>query len=79
MYINGVKVIGDLFAYDGCHKIYVIEDEVDKREAIENEYEILPIDELERTFRSSCGLQFINNWSLNKTYVGQFEDVCFEY
>ena len=23
--INGIEVVGDYFAYDGCHKIYILE------------------------------------------------------
>lgn len=78
MKINGVKVVGKSFAYDGCHKIYVLENELEEHEAIELEYEIYPIDHIERKYMNSCGLEFINNWSLTKTYVGQFESATFE-
>lgn len=30
MRINGIQVVGNSFAYDGCHKIYIIENEVNK-------------------------------------------------
>ena len=77
MQINNIEVIGDCFAYDGCHKIYILESEKDKKEAIEIGYDILPLYRLESTFRNSCGLQFISNWSLDKQYVGQFEEAIF--
>ncbi|OLN21888.1 hypothetical protein BTO30_12375 [Domibacillus antri] len=79
MKINEMEVVGKEFAYDGCHKIYIIESESDKRDAVETGYDIYPINELESAFRNSCGLQFISNWSLNKTYAGQFEETIFEY
>lgn len=80
MRINGVEVVGKEFAYDGCHKMYVIEDEADRQEAMGLGFEpedILPIELLQRTYWESCDLRFIHNWKLNKTYVGQFEEVEF--
>lgn len=61
------------FAYDGCHKIYLIEDEEDKKQAIETEYMIMKIEDLPRIWAESCSLRFINNWKLTRQYVGQFE------
>lgn len=80
MKINEVEVVTNgKFAYDGCHKIYIIEDEQDEKEAIEFGYEIHPIDRLEDMYEVSCSLKFISNWKLNKHYVGQFEEAKFEY
>lgn len=77
--INGIKVITNgKFAYNGCHKIYIIEDKEDEQKAIEYGYSILPISKLKITYDKSCSLKFINNWKLNKTYVGQFEEALFE-
>jgi hypothetical protein len=76
MKINGIEIDSQEFAYDGCHKIYLIETEADKTEAKEGGYEILPIEELEDTFNSSCGLEFISTWSL-ETIVPQFEKAEF--
>lgn len=78
MKINGEAVIGEQFAYDGCHKIYIIEDLEDKAEAIEDGYMLLPINQLEEAYENSCGLKFISNWSLTKKYVAQFEEADFE-
>ena len=33
MKINNVEVIGNRFAYDGCHKIYVIENQEDEQKS----------------------------------------------
>jgi hypothetical protein len=78
MKINGQEVVGDKFAYDGCHKIYVIESIRDREEAKDSGYDIIPISELKKKYNKSCGLQFISNWSLSKSYVRQFEDAEFE-
>lgn len=66
------------FAYDGCHKIYLIEDEEDKKQAIETEYMIMKIEDLPRIWAESCSLRFINNWKLTRQYVGQFEKAEFK-
>ena len=78
MKINNVEVVGNKFAYEGCHKIYIIEDTEDEHEAIDCGYEILDISELVDTYRNSCELRFVRNWKLNKLYVGQFENAVFE-
>ena len=65
------------FFFDGCHKIYLIEDEADKQDFLKNknylEEDILSIDELEETFDESCSLRFISTCKL-KTIVPQFRN-----
>lgn len=78
MKINNVEVVGNKFAYDGCHKIYIIEDEQDEQKAHECGYKILEISQLVNTYKYSCELRFIHNWKLTKTYVAQFENATFE-
>lgn len=78
MRINGKEILGKEFAFDGCHKIYIIEDDDDKKMAIEYGYIIKNIDELKDTFVNSCPLRFISNWKLDKTYVYQGEKAIFE-
>lgn len=75
MKINNLEVKPTLFAYDGCHKIYLLESENDKNEATEAGYEIMRIAELEKVWNNSCGLRFISNWSLTTTYVAQDENL----
>ena len=78
MKINGIEVTAKRFAYDGCHKIYLLENEDEVAEALGFCYRIVPIEELETTFESSCGLRFINGWSPEfKSYVEQFEPAVF--
>lgn len=61
-YIDGKYVshcIG--FVYDGCHKIYVCENQAqfDKMKQFGYE-ELCPMSALEKTFDSSCPLRFID-------------------
>lgn len=77
MKIGRYKVRDQFFAYDGCHKIYLIEDQNDQNEAIELDYEILPISQLFDTYLESCSLRFISNWKLNKDYARQFKEANF--
>lgn len=79
MKINGIEVLGDTFAYDGCHKIYICECQCDEEEAIKYNYNIYPIEMIEEIWNNSCGLRFISNWGLDKYYVPQFEDAEFEF
>lgn len=59
------------FAFDGCHKIYLIGNEAERAQAIEYGYKILPIEQIERTFWNSCSLRFIETWTTFKTIVPQ--------
>lgn len=79
--INGKEVKHNkLFAYDGCHKIYVLEDSKDLLEATNVGYDIYQIDEIEEKYNDSCEFRFISNWKLTERYVEQFEEeVTFEY
>ena len=65
-YISQYATNNGYFAYDGCHKIYILEDEADEQLAREYDYYIYAINELYDTFKSSCPLRFINNWKLTK-------------
>ena len=77
MKINNITTKAKKFAFDGCHKIYLLESRKDEAEARDTGYSILPINELETAYEGSCDLRFINNWSLNKSFVAQFEEAEF--
>ena len=77
MKINNAEITSKHFAYDGCHKIYLIESDQDEKEAFEIGYQILPIKDIKQTYKDSCSLKFISNWQLNKTIVSQFENAKF--
>ena len=80
MKVNGKEIkTNGYFAYDGCHKIYICEDEADIETMRGYEYEnILPIAELPKTWDWSCPLRFIQNVKLTTNYVMQCEDAVFE-
>lgn len=71
--VNGkfIESIGH-FAYDGCHKIYILENSYDINTALVFGYYIYPIETIKTTFEKSCPLKFIENFSLTKYYVKQF-------
>lgn len=77
---NRVGLITDLFtidgisfAYDGCHKIYIIQNESELKIAKSYGYRIYDLDELEEKYNHSCSLKFIVSWDLSQSYIGQFE------
>ena len=57
------------FGYEGCHKIYVVETEEEKKELIGYGYKIYPMTKLESVFRNSCFLRFISWGDLNKPCI----------
>lgn len=71
--INGIKYNYNKFAYDGCHKIYLLEDS-EVEEAKQFGYEIMDIKLLPETYSDSCTLRFINIWNGTnpKTVIPQF-------
>lgn len=71
---NNIIQTNGFFAFDGCHKIYILEDSQDIYEATQLDYEILHIDALKDTYDNACPLKFINNWKLTKTYAEQCEE-----
>ena len=71
-----------LFVFDGCHKIYIVEDQDDIASVKEmwGEDEIFHnIDELPSVWNNSCPLRFISNWKLDKQYVRQCHLAEFEF
>ena len=76
--INGKAIIGDQFAYEGCHKIYIINTPEEEAQALEYGYNIYPIKEIEQVYKDSCSFKFISNWPLNVSYADQCEEATFE-
>lgn len=66
------------FFYDGCHKIYLIEDSKDKKEFLEKhnytKNDIYKIEDLEEIYNNSCSLRFISTCKL-ETIVPQFRKI----
>ena len=65
------------FAYDGCHKIYILDDYNQEIEAEEKRFDIYPIAHLQKIFNRSCSLRFIESWDLKHTYIkqGEYDDL----
>ena len=80
MKINGIEVETEVnsFAYDGCHKIYILKDYTELSEAQQEGYTIYHISDLESIYNRSCPLKFINSWDLEITYAPQCEEAIFD-
>ena len=85
MYVNGKEIKGNMFVWDKCHKIYIIEDYEDLKNCQEcwgqliNGEDLFDISELSKIWEESCPLRFISNWKLDIEYVKQFENAEFKY
>jgi hypothetical protein len=77
--INNQEVEGNHFAYDGCHKIYILKTIEEIREASKMGYKIYLIDDLLSIFENSCPLRFIEYWDLSKQFVEQGDLAKFTY
>ena len=77
-YINGKQCKGESFAFDGCHKIYVVEGKDDEKKMRKLGYEILPISELPWMWATSCPLRFIYSANLERQFAHQGETAVFD-
>jgi hypothetical protein len=80
MKVNSKQIEGNTFFFDGCHKIYIIEDKQDIKDFEKKGWskeDIYPIEELEETYYNTCSLRFISNCKLDKNYVKQCEKAIF--
>lgn len=71
--INGIEIMAKFFAFDNCHKIYLLNDEQDTQEAKKCGYDVIPIAFLKAAYRGSCYLRFISDWKLTTQYAAQGE------
>lgn len=69
--VNGTDVSHCLgFGWDGCHKIYLVENEAELEQAERAGYTPLePMEKLESVFMRSCPLRFIYWWDLDKPRI----------
>lgn len=78
MKINNQRITAKIFAWDRCHKIYLIETRKDKKEYLEYGYSLFPINGLEEAYKNSCSLRFISHGNLDlPDVVSQFEKAVF--
>ena len=75
--INDNKIKQNRFAFDGCHKFYLIDNPKDERMMRELGYQIYEIDDLPLAWNDSCPLRFIMSANLETTYVSQGEPARF--
>lgn len=73
MTINGKKITAKEFAFDNCHKIYLVNNKDDKAQLLEYGYDFYPIEEIKEAFDGGCGLRFIQDMTTFNNIVGQFE------
>ena len=72
--INDILIWADEFAWDGCHKIYIVTDQQGRDDLEGYGYNFFPIDELRECWDLSCSLRFISSANLDATYVPQFPE-----
>lgn len=58
-------------AWDGCHKVYFLQDDKREAEAREYGYDIYPPSFLREAIAGSCGLVFVSRWGFDNA---DFED-----
>lgn len=65
--IQAIEAAGHPLAWDGCHKIYFLQDEERLAQAREFGYEIFTAGELRDLISDSCGLVFVSRWGFNNS------------
>lgn len=73
MTINGKVITATEFAFDNCHKIYLVNSAEDKNQLIEYGYDFYPIEELKEAYEGSCSLRFIQDMTTFNNIVAQGE------
>ena len=71
------EVLASMFAYDGCHKIYLITDSKDESEAMDYGYELWGVDNLPAVWDATCPLRFIQYWDV-ENLKGNLVPQCFD-
>ena len=81
--INGIIVHAKYFAFDGCHKFYLLHDNSERSTMVMRSVgweddDFYPIEELPMYWDMACPLKFISSSDLTTTFAGQFEEAYFE-
>lgn len=51
-------------AFDGCHKLYVLDSPAAIEDAVDIGYDLYPAAQVRDLIAQSCGLVFVNRWAL---------------
>lgn len=78
MKVNGKTIKGIGYAFDRCHKIYILADLAEWKQAKEYGFECWALKTLPKVWEYTCPLRFISTWSLTDYYVEQGENAVFE-
>jgi len=62
--IRAIEKSGWLLAYDGCHKIYFLQDGARIAQAEEYGYDLFGAEKLRDLILGSCPLVFVSRWGL---------------
>jgi hypothetical protein len=60
--LKQIEESGWPLAFDGCHKIYFLQDEGRERQARDFGYDIYPSTDLRKLWDASCFLRFVTRW-----------------
>ena len=69
MKINNVEIKDKYFAFDTCHKIYILSNQDEMYQAIKLGYEIKETKDIVNTYNKSCSLKFIDFWNVEKKHI----------
>ncbi len=74
--INDLNIHSRLFVFDGCHKIYLVDDDdvEDVKKNWGDDTQFYPIERLPYVFWNTCSLRFISCWKGDRV-VPQCESV----
>ncbi len=78
MKVNNKLIKGIGFAFDGCHKLYIVATKSQWNKALQMGYNVCNLNGLQAAWNDSCPLRFISSWDLKTQYVKQNEQAVFE-
>lgn len=65
--IHAIETSEMPLAWDGCHKIYFLQNDARHAQAVEYGYTIHPAPELRQLISDSCGLAYVSRWGFDNS------------
>lgn len=62
--LDAIEASDLMVAFDGCHKVYLVEGEGEIADASQTGYDLFPAKEIRTLVNKSCGLVFVSAWHL---------------